>query len=743
MNEPRTTRRDVLLWCAAAIFLVVAVARSVAGESAFRTDPVEDVAWTDAPTQMPLLSADEPMRICFAAVLWVGVLCFLLAVTGKRGGGLFHRWVGLGVVVFLASSVWGTFGAADPRGAWLTYFEQGSMVAAGVAAIHVFASRRRFVALLVTLASAGGLLAAKGVLERTVEIPDRIAYYHENGPPVGHVGDAVKEALFAQRVLDTTVTGYGGLANILASMGLLLVAAMVGLAWAKASAARRQPVNPDAKNGEIPMMALAAVLGCGMAALGVTMILLTRSRGAVLAAGATGGACVLAWVWLRSGKRRQKPLSSRAIAWIVMGIVVVCVGGWMAGRMTTKTMAIRGQYFDGAVRLMAENPLTGVGGGNFGDAYLSVRGDAAEEAVKTPHNLLVHAPVQFGLGGWVYLWVLFSFVVLACRPRCVGIDPLPDAQGRGGRRGWLIALCGAGVLAVRWTVLGQDAIWESVFVEAVLPALAFCVMGALMWMQAGRLDARALGVMRVALTCGLCAFVLHNIVSFSLWTPGAATIFWLAAGACVGYAGRPTAMAKAPPVGRWIRWLSLTVWVVFAGAMVSLGVVPTMQRTAHLNTAMRAVRRGDLAGAYASASQAALADPWDVYSQMTLTKILAMADPELAREQVKVLIDQHGRRTMSYRLASDVYVSMGPAYWPSAMEMAERAAELDPANMRLHLHCAAFASLTNQPDLARHHAQRTLEIDAALDAFNPKSLHRLTVEERHAAEQILHGKSHG
>jgi hypothetical protein len=295
-------------------------------------------------------------------------------------------------------------------------------------------------------------------------------------------------------------------------------------------------------------------------------------------------------------------------------------------------------------------------------------------------------------------------------------------------------------LAVRWTVLGQDVILAAVFSEAVLPALAFCVMGALMWMQAGRLDARALGVMRVALTCGLCAFVLHNIVSFSLWTPGPATIFWLAAGACVGYAGRPTAMAKAPPVARWIRWLSLTVWLVFAGAMVSLGLLPTMQRMGHLDAAMRAYRQGEMADAYALASQAAMADPWDGYSQMTLTKVLATADPELAREQLKVLTEHHSRRAMSYRLASDVYVEMGPSYWPSACAMAERASQLDPANMRLHLHCAALAARTNQPDRARHHAQRVLEIDAALEAFNPKSLHRLTAEERHAAEQMLHDK---
>ena len=75
MSELRNTRRDVLLWCAAAIFLVVAVARSVAGESAFRSDPVEASAWVEGPTQGPLLSADEPMRMCFAAALWVGVLC--------------------------------------------------------------------------------------------------------------------------------------------------------------------------------------------------------------------------------------------------------------------------------------------------------------------------------------------------------------------------------------------------------------------------------------------------------------------------------------------------------------------------------------------------------------------------------------------------------------------------------------------------------------------------------------------
>ena len=214
-------------------------------------------------------------------------------------------------------------------------------------------------------------------------------------------------------------------------------------------------------------------------------------------------------------------------------------------------------------------------------------------------------------------------------------------------------------------------------------------------------------------------------------------MFWLAAGACVGYGSGRTTTDTSARDGRWIRWVALTVWLVFAGAMLYLGAVPTMQRTAHLDAAMRAVRRGDMAGAYASASQAAMADPWDVYSQMTLTKVLATADPELAREQIRVLTDHHGRRVMSYRLASDVYVEMGPTYWPAALDMAERASQLDPANMRLHLHCAALAARMNQSDRAHPHAKRTLEIDAALDAFNAKSLHRLTEEERRSAEQIL------
>ena len=110
-------------------------------------------------------------------------------------------------------------------------------------------------------------------------------------------------------------------------------------------------------------------------------------------------------------------------------------------------------------------------------------------------------------------------------------------------------LAGA-IVAMRVAWVGSlDA--AVVFVEGVLPAGTFAVLLlAALWVGPRLSPGECWGPAgRAALGCGVVGFVLHNLVTYSLWTPAAATVFWIAA-ACAAAAADGLGAVRLPRAGR-------------------------------------------------------------------------------------------------------------------------------------------------------------------------------------------------
>ncbi|MEZ6056163.1 MAG: O-antigen ligase family protein [Planctomycetaceae bacterium] len=162
----------------------------------------------------------------------------------------------------------------------------------------------------------------------------------------------------------------------------------------------------------LALTSIGIVLGC---------LVLTKSKTAWI--GCTLGFC---WLMLRSLSSDENVLLSQRVIRsfaITCGVIVVAIGiGFATGALdrevfleSSKSLQYRWQYWVGAMGVLEEHPIMGVGPGNFGIHYLKFKLPEASEAVTDPHNLFLDAWVCGGLIAFLGLLLLFRSFIPALR----------------------------------------------------------------------------------------------------------------------------------------------------------------------------------------------------------------------------------------------------------------------------------------------------------------------------------------
>ena len=569
--------------------------------------------------------------ILVAGMLWAlgGVADGRLEVRHGYLAALMALFAILSLASVLATSSWGATlrslvepagrrgaveGGANLRAALSGWIEQLSLLAACFLSIQLCPDRKRFVLLVAVLAAVGVTLAGKGFWQLAVEIPERIADFSahrvERLRQFAWEPDTPQAALVEARLRDRSITGFFGLANPFGSLLLVMAFAAAGLAIDKvrAGAASWRAGRASRRKGEIDLPLVAAGVGVVVAAGVVAAVPLTRSRGAILAAlaGVVGFLVVRRWGRGLARHWRKGVLAVAAAA--VLGAGAVVAYGLKHDRLPTRTMTFRWYYWTASARIVRDRPWLGVGPGNFANAYLRYRRAAAEEEVQMPHNVVVHALAQYGLPGGVCFVAILGCVLVGCaRPHA---DRRLDA-GAPARR-WVPAAILAAVLLA---AMGARALLSDVAGQPKLLLLDVAVPGAVLaaalvlaaW--SGR-DLSALGgapdACRAALGCGAAAFVLHNLVTYSAYLPAPASVFYVAAGACVARSGGGRRRVLAG--GRWVAAILAVAAVVAAFVWLWR---PVARKTHHTARMLSALRDGDDVAAMGHAAAAAKADPLD------------------------------------------------------------------------------------------------------------------------------------
>ncbi len=776
---PRAARGRTLNTAAFVLLVACAAARCFLAELPFEGSALQFVP--DRPAARPVRAdpaGDNPIayqadrsqlsRMTFAVLLLAAGA--LWALGGAAAGRLTvrHGHVAVLILLFAVLSLISALGASNRRAALSTWIEQLSLLGAGFLAIQLCADRKRFAMLLAVLAGLGVALAAKGLWQLAVEVPRRAADFQahrlERLAGFGWDPNTPQAALIEARVLSPAVTGFFALANPFGSLLIVLAFAAAGLAVDKLHAVvvSRRVRQGRRKKGEVDLPTLAAGLATLAAVPVAAALILTRSRGAILSAVPAGLGLTAVLVWGRRLARHWRKCLIGLAAAAALGGGGVLAYGLKYDSLPGKTMTFRWHYWTASAGIIRGRSLLGVGPGNFSTAYLQSRRDEAEEDIQMPHNVVAHALAQYGVpGGLCYLGVLGCLLVGCARPR----DPEPPVAADASvnwRGAWMIlaavVLATLGARILYGQAIGGAA--PAVLSSAVPIAVLAAALAWTSWSGGGRwgIPPWSAGAARAALGCGAAAFVLHNMVTYSLWMPAPASVFYLAAGACAARSG-----------GARARTLRLGAWAVAGGgaAAVAAAVVllwlPVRRRTYHTAGMLSGLEHDLTHVAVEEARLAAAADPLDAQAaadaaqvamiRMRISKArggaLAREAVELAEQAIRRDRDNHAHHRMAGNIAwtlamwaspkfalavatgnegflagrtneAEVFWSraeMAPAAFGPAADAVEhlaRAVELNPRDSRLRIDFAGVLCDTQRLRECLRQLDEAVRLDATL-----------------------------
>ncbi len=284
--------------------------------------------------------------------------------------------------------------------------------------------------------------------------------------------------------------------------------------------------------------------------------LLVFTRGKAVGATALLGTAALAALaqlddWPRRYARRAYFIG---VGICLLGAAALVGHGLFHHSLPTSSLNFRWHYWVASARLFAKHPIAGVGWENFGSHYLAFRLPLAPEEIRDPHDFFVRAFVELGaIGGLLMIsWMLLLWWELSGPlPQILQADAVPSLNSpRGtsppeGGRGYpaiaiavSLALVAVGLnilISFDWAAPGAFLLFEVfrrlLFLVFLLGGLLVVVLPS---MTTPNLDDRPAPWVLTGIRVGLGLFLLHNLIEFSLFEPGATSLFALLAGSALG-----------------------------------------------------------------------------------------------------------------------------------------------------------------------------------------------------------------
>lgn len=492
-------------WAGAMGIAVIAVLRMLV---VFSGDPYFDVDPVAFPVPMAGLGP--------VGGLWLDAALLLAAALALVGEALARRpvrwWMMLPALVpGLAVVLHGTVSFED---AWRGWMWTAGM-AAFVAAAHLARDISLRAVLLGAMVGAAVPLLTRGALQVTTEHAEMVREFERQREMFfaarGWAVDSTNAQMYERRLMQPEASGWFGLANVYGSVMAVMMVIGVGGAW--------MTFREKMPGGWRAVMLLVA-LG------GAAGLMMSGSKGALGAAGL--GIAVLVAGWSMRPSRRGVMLMALPLM-VLLGVAArgVLLPERFAGDLS---LFFRWQYIEASGRMMAEQPLLGVGPGSFQEAYVRLKSARSPEDVMSAHSVFIDWGAMLGVFGVLWAGLLLSVwgrTAFGSMKNVSRIDDEADEWEQGdGRlpRGLVIALgvifAGAGVAAM---LIELHAVSE-----IGLLARALGVMGAIL---AGGVVAgvvmRAPAMSACVASAGACALLIHAQIEMTFFQPG--SVVW----ACV------------------------------------------------------------------------------------------------------------------------------------------------------------------------------------------------------------------
>jgi O-antigen ligase/tetratricopeptide (TPR) repeat protein len=315
-------------------------------------------------------------------------------------------------------------------------------------------------------------------------------------------------------------------------------------------------------------------LAAGCALLVAVALILTHSRGGILASLVVGGLIGVVqgrrWLW----KRKYWILGGAALCAGVL-LLVLRIPWVERGLMLTEQSAgKRTDYWIATLHLIRDHPWFGIGPGNFGRLYPRYMLPTAFEKVQAPHNFILEIWATCGvlallallLALSAFFWRVAQGLQLVQEPQSSAPPVSPQPPSRlweyyvGGMVGLVLAL------GLRAADQPPDRILEEGIRSVVCSLLwfaSFIVLDSIPWAGPGR---------TLALAGGVAALLLNLLVSDGISQPSVALLLWVMAALALnaGQEGRGAEASSFPRPSPLVPRPWLLVLLLGGGAVAYL-----------------------------------------------------------------------------------------------------------------------------------------------------------------------------
>lgn len=597
-----------LSWVSAAGIAAIAVLRCVAvvsPDTAFATDPYIDPGPT---TSLGPVGS-----------VWLDAMLIVFAALGFIGEGLSRRRIDVVLLVLAALPIpvvlWHGVGEFDDL--WRGF----SWVAAAMAAVTAAHLARQSELRLLMAAALGAAvvpLCVRGLVQVFIEHPEMVETYERNRDTIlaarGIDTGSSSARVFETRLYQPEATAWFGLANVLGSFFVAGLTIWAG--WMIAT------IRARLESGFAGVMGIVALL-CA------TGLILAGSKGAFAAAGV--GLALLAMPHLMRGltaRRDAGPPRARAAGWVGIAVVGLAVLGVVVrGAILPESFAgersilFRWHYWIGAGRMIAENPVAGVGPGGFQDAFVQNRLAITPEEAASAHNVFIDWLTTLGISGLG--WVAMVVLLLWRAGLCLLGESSVERQDE-------LAVAGAEKRTTSWiAMIALGAFAPALLIEeAALDARAvfFRALGIMGYLAAAGIAAKALrrsgsSLAWWSIAAGAIALFTHAQIEVTITHAGAAAWGLTLVGVA---SARPREGTERSRVGTWIG-ASLLAAVT---AVAVIFMIPAWRQSREMDRAAIPLRELGMV-------------------RVALLSVAESSEPEARAEALIQLLESAGRAGLS------------------------------------------------------------------------------------------------
>lgn len=657
-----------------------------------------------------------PAGSAFLATACVAIAALVMLVAAFAGAKI--RWcssalIAAGIVPCLIVMP-EHFTSRMHTGAWI------AAASLGLAAAHLAQFPRAKRIILTALIALALPLFIQGAWYVYVEHPATVQSFMANEQQSiesrGLAFGSTEHAKYLTRLKGNDVIGAVGMSNVLgsivAAITLLSVFVFTLSAWRKL--------------GKGYLAATA-----GLTCLAAWALVLTQSKGAMLALIGTAGfaLCVYGLTRIKPSARRAIP--ALCVVFVLMGSAAVLLRG-AAGppddHTGERSLLFRYHYAQGAAKILLNDPaamLLGVGPGQFKNRYEAVRNPISPEVVSSTHSVFVDYIAMLGLGGiaWSLLLIAWMFNAGKVAGRDAASLQSHDRGPPADKPFKLFALLAAIVFGIQYYVQ-LPGLYAETAILWLVGAVGFILIAAYVVYPVWFVS-RAWGNLAAAFAA--CMLMLHAQIEMTFfWTSAAAFMWVVAATASASPCENPRLQASRA----WPRFIPALVLVILAVVMLITHAQPVARHQSHLAKAADLLRTVGPPAAITELDQAAAVianDPTTTRWRIRLREEIAIAlkansQPDAAAQYLNQALavseqaQQAGldgltaARRQGILALSAFYITDNRAWLTRAQSAYKTTTQLSPHGLNDHVRLADTSWLLSDFDTAQAAYRRALEI---------------------------------